>query len=298
MFKCKTCSKPHSSTKRDLCKPCYDATNPHPRASMSRVDAETEEQFEELPDLPDDWFTEPIQNLNGGHILKILMLGNQAQNTKVEQLTARVTQLEKANELSDPKIAANTDSSKGNSEKIEVLEKTIVSLKKTIVNQQEYLEQLQRNNLAKNAMITGIPNVPLIRDDNSVDEPEDKVKAILNELNPDLTNQDYTIRMFDPFTKIDGTITHSAKITFKSIEKKKETLSNSKSLKDKEEFFSSVYVKNDETKNSRSENYRLRKKAKALREEFPNDVIKIERGVLTRNDNQIDKFDLNNQIFH
>ena len=60
----------------------------------------------------------------------------------------------------------------------------------------------------------------------------------------------------------------------------------------------SVYVKNDETKLSRSENYRLRKKAKELREEFPNDVVKIEKGVLKRNDVQVDKFDLNNQIFH
>ena len=48
---------------------------------------------------------------------------------------------------------------------------------------------------------------------------------------------------------------------------------------------------------SRNETYRLRKKAKALREEFPRDVIKIEKGVLKQNDTQIDKFDLNNQIF-
>ena len=59
-----------------------------------------------------------------------------------------------------------------------------------------------------------------------------------------------------------------------------------------------MYVKNDETKISRNENYRLRKKAKALREEFPDDTVKIEKGVLKRNDVQVDKFDLNNQLFH
>ena len=171
-------------------------------------------------------------------------------------------------------------------------------MKKTIVNQQEFLEQLQRNNLAKNAMITGIPDTPLIINNNSIDEPEEKVKAILNELNPNLRNQDYSIRVFDSFTKHDGSITRSAKVTFTSIDTKKETLANSKTLKDKGNFFRSIYCKNDETKIARSENYRLRKKAKELRDEFPDDTIKIEKGVLKRNDVQVDKFDLNNQLFH
>ena len=295
MFKCQTCNKPHSSTRRSLCKPCFDAKNP--RASLIPEATELEEELENLPDLPENWFTEPIQNLNGGHILKILLLGNKTQNTNVELLTARVTELEDANKISDPKIEANTASAKTNSEQITELEKTITTLKKTLVNQQEYIEQLQRRDLAKNAMITGIPNEPLDRNGDQLDDPEEKVKAILNELNPDLTTQDYSIRLFDPFTRLNGSITHSAKVTFLSIDKKKETLANSKSLKEKEEFFRSVYVKNDETKMSRNENYRLRKKAKALREEFPRDVIKIEKGVLKQNDTQIDKFDLNNQIF-
>ena len=139
------------------------------------------------------------------------------------------------------------------------------------------MEQLQRNNLAKNAMITGIPDDLLICNDNSVDDPEGKVKAILKALNPALRSEDYSIRLFDPFTKQDGAITHSAKVTFQSIDIKKQTLTNSKSLKDKGNFFRSVYVKNDETKMSRNENYRLRKKAKALREEFPGDTIKLKK---------------------
>ena len=221
---------------------------------------------------------------------------NKAQNTKVEELTTRVTALENSKNANEPKIEANTASAKTNGEKIEALEKTITSLKKTLVNQQEYLEQVQRNLLAKNAMITGIPNDPLVCEDNQIDDPKEKVEYVLSTLNPDLTNQDYTIRMFDPFTKLDGTITHSAKVIFQSVEKKKDTLSNSKTLKDKDDFFKSVYVKNDETKLSRSENYRLRKKAKEMREEFPRDVIKIEKGVLKRNDTEVDKFDLNNQL--
>ncbi len=279
--------------KHGLCRGCRV-----PDKDLSIIAEGLEEEFENLPELPDNWFNEPIQNLNGGHILKILLLGNNKQSLKVEQLTERVSELENSNAVNEPRITANTEIVTTNSEKIEELERTITSLKKTMVNQQEFLEQLQRNNLAKNAMITGIPNDPLILDDNPVDDPEEKAKAILKELNPNLRDQDYSIRVFDPFTRHDGTITHSAKVTFHSIDKKKQTLANSKTLKDKGNFFRSVYCKNDETKIARSENYRLRKKAKELRSEFPNDTIKIEKGVLKRNDVQVDKFDLNNQLFH
>ena len=86
---------------------------------LSLITEELEEEFENLPDLPDNWFNEPIQNLNGGHILKILLLGNNKQNTKVEQLTDRVTELENSNGIRDPKIAANTDLARTNGEKIE-----------------------------------------------------------------------------------------------------------------------------------------------------------------------------------
>ena len=291
---CNSCKSTFTKVdKHGVCRGCRN-----PDRDLSLIAEGLDKEFENLPELPENWFDEPIQNLNGGHILKILLLGNNKQSIKVEQLTERVSEIENTNAVNEPRITANTEMARTNSEKIEELEKTITSLKKTMVNQQEFLEQLQRNNLAKNAMITGIPNNPLILDNNPVDDPKEKVKAILNELNTDLSDQDYSIRVFDPFTRHDGTITHSAKVTFHSIEKKKQTLANSKTLKDKGNFFRSVYCKNDETKISRSENYRLRKKAKELREEFPNDTIKIEKGVLKRNDIQVDKFDLNNQLFH
>ena len=209
-----------------------------------------------------------------------------------------MAELETTKAVNEPRITANTETARTNGEKIEELERTITSMKKTMVNQQEFLEQMQRNNLAKNAMITGIPNTPLVKDGMNVDDPTEKVKAILNELNPTLNDAHFSIRMFDPFTKEDGTVTHSAKVTFQSIDMKKQTLTNSKTLKDKGNFFRSVYCKNDETKIARAENYRLRKKAKELREQFPDDTVKIEKGVLKRNDVQVDKFDLNNQLFH
>ena len=59
--------------------------------------------------------------------------------------------------------------------------------------------------------------------------------------------------------------------------------------------FKDIYVKDDETKLARSENYRLKQKARELRIEYPNEKIKIEKGVLKRKDAVVDKFDLRNQ---
>ena len=291
---CNTCKENKRVDKHGICKPCRTPAD----KNLSLIAEGLDEEFDELPELPENWFNEPIQNLTGGHILKILILGNNKQNLKVEQLSERVAELETTKAVNEPRITANTETARTNGEKIEELERTITSMKKTMVNQQEFLEQMQRNNLAKNAMITGIPNTPLVKDGMNVDDPTEKVKAILNELNPTLNDAHFSIRMFDPFTKEDGTVTHSAKVTFQSIDMKKQTLTNSKTLKDKGNFFRSVYCKNDETKIARAENYRLRKKAKELREQFPDDTVKIEKGVLKRNDVQVDKFDLNNQLFH
>ena len=220
---CKSCNAKGRVDKIGICKACKEADK-----SLPPITEGLEEEFENLPDLPDNWFTEPIQNLNGGHILKILLLGNNKQKVEIDQLNNRVLELENHTHVQNPKVTANTEHSTANGAKIEELEKTVATLKKVIVNQQEYMEQLQRNNLAKNAMITGIPNGPLVLNGNPVNDPEEKVKAIVNELNPDLNDQDYSVRMFDPFTKHDGTVTLSAKITFQSINKKKETLINSK----------------------------------------------------------------------
>ena len=75
-------------------------------------------------------------------------------------------------------------------------------------------------------------------------------------------------------------------------------MEKTKFFKDHENvFFRSVYVRNDETQLSRSENYRIRKKARELRESHPDDTIKTEKGVLYHNGTEIDHFDLSNQIF-
>ena len=48
------------------------------------------------------------------------------------------------------------------------------------------------------------------------------------------------------------------------------------------EGFKDIYIKNDETKLARSENYRIRQKARTLRLEYPGEEIKIERDTATK----------------
>ena len=63
------------------------------------------------------------------------------------------------------------------------------------------------------------------------------------------------------------------------VEKKKKIISEARKLKDMEGF-KDIYIKNDETKLARSENYRLRQKARTLCLEYPREEIKIEEGIL------------------
>ena len=306
MYTCEntTCGKAHSSTRRSVCKACYDATQSS-SADGSTAAGNTDipglpaDMVENLPELPENWVNEPLATLNGGHILKIILLGNDAINNKLIALGARVDALEQSIELKDQKITKNAETVASAEARIVALEKDNATLKKVILNQQTFVEQTQRSNLARNAMITGIPDTPLTIEGFVMNTTEEKVHGILDELNPDIKSEHYVIKVFDPFTNARGVITHSAKIIFKTQELKKKTMEKTKMFKEHENaFFQSVYVRNDETKLSRSENYRIRKKARELRESNPNDkTIKIEKGVLYQNGSEIDHFDLSNQIF-
>ena len=58
-----------------------------------------------------------------------------------------------------------------------------------------------------------------------------------------------------------------------------------------------VYIKSDQPKLTRKENDRLRQKAHDLREKNEGCDIKIDKGVLYKDNVKIDHFDLDNQIF-
>ena len=92
--------------------------------------------------------------------------------------------------------------------------------------------------------------------------------------------------------------TFSAKLIFNDTAIKNMVLGKAKQLRDCEcDQLKRVYIKNDETKLASKENYRLRQKRRALKDDYPESVLKIEKGKLIQDGVVVDKFDLNNQIF-
>ena len=142
-------------------------------------------------------------------------------------------------------------------------------------------------------MITGIPNANLTIGNRVLTDTIQKVTGILGQLNANIKETAYTIKQFDPPT---DKPTHSAKITLNSVDMRKAVVSEAKKLKNIPGL-DRVYVKNDETKLARSENYRLRDKARDLRLRYPGASININKGILKQDDVEVDKFDLSNQIF-
>ena len=123
--------------------------------------------------------------------------------------------------------------------------------------------------------------------------PEEKVGAILSSIGIPLNNDQLKIH---PFTPSEGKSTHSVKLVV-DIELKRRILTEAKLLHEVE-VFKGIFINNDEPKLTRNENYRLRKKARELRISSPGSIIKINKGILTKDGVECDKFDLNNQIFH
>ena len=144
-------------------------------------------------------------------------------------------------------------------------------------------------------MITGIPNSDVMINDVSFSDTKEKIFTILGEINATLYNDEYELQTVEIGEEKP---THAVKLIFKDIETKKKVMKNAMKFKGNEHF-GTVYIRNNETKLTREENFRLRQKARALRAvpENENVVIKIEKGKLMNNGAIVDKFDITNQIF-
>ena len=141
--------------------------------------------------------------------------------------------------------------------------------------------------------INGLPITDITLGDTLIAEPDDKVNAVLSIIGVPLSKDNYILTKFP---LVEGRDTFSVKLTIDDIGTKNSILQNARKLKSTESL-QKVYIKNDETRLARSENYRLRDKARKLRIQFPDTVVKIEKGKLLRDGVICDKFDINNQIF-
>ena len=248
------------------------------------------EDIDKFTELPPNWIHEPIHSLTGGQLLKVLV---NALNGVDNKLDLKFAELD-ANYLKlETTIKKLSDDMKGKEEKLSTQSAEINTLKKVVCNQQLFLEKLQRKDLANNLIINGLPITDITLGDTLIAEPDDKVNAVLSIIGVPLSKDNYILTKFP---LVEGRDTFSVKLTIDDIGTKNSILQNARKLKSTESL-QKVYIKNDETRLARSENYRLRDKARKLRIQFPDTVVKIEKGKLLRDGVICDKFDINNQIF-
>ena len=205
-------------------------------------------------------------SLNGGQLLCIVLHANKSLLTLIEKLDERIILLETNNAELGERVSDNNRMIEKNKDESKVL-------KKVIGNQQSFIEGIKRDKLGKNVIITGIPNDTVAINNIEYCCTEEKVNAILGQIDVILTDDDYELKTMDI---LEGRSTHTTRLIFRDMETKKRLMRETRKLKDNEHF-RTVYIKNDETKLSRNENYRLRQKLRALKSDHPNAQIKLEK---------------------
>ena len=184
-------------------------------------------------------------------------------------------------------------------EELKVVKDERNQMKKVISEQQKYLETIRRDRTKDNVFISGIPN-SLDIDGVNTTENDKIVSHILSFVEPTIVAGNY--RCIKAFAPREGLPRHSCLIGFNDPDAKKKVISNSKKLNGLEDGdpMRKVYIKNEQTPLTRKENSRLYNEFKKLQETHKDDVtmnVKLERGKLLLNDQQVDEFSLSNQLF-
>ena len=288
MVQCVQCGKGQSKLNSgDLCKGCFA------KARSEKFELGLNDDIiANLPTLPDSWYSMDISELNTGHFVRIMMGYFQPLTQALEALDNRVVELETITKKLDIVVTKEKETVEELSKEVKSKATEITQLKKAVYNQQIFLENVQKKELMNNVIITGIPNDNVTIDDITYQSNEEKVALILTET-CDINTEDYEIT---PYKAAENRLTYVCKVVFKDFEMKMKVLKNAMKLK-QNNTLKTVYLKWDEPKLTRQENYRLRKMKRELISKHPNDKVELKKGVLTHNDIQCDKFDLTNQIF-
>lgn len=267
-----------------LCRECRETVD----QNETLIPGITNEEFANLSELPDNWVNEPIQNLNGGHILKIFMLGITSQTKKIDDVISRVEALEKSNDEITPLVS-----------QVKLLEKDLQDktgkidiLTNIIINMQKSINMIDFEERSTNVMISGLSETNItyqsdpettviLKDDN------DKVKHILNVLDTDVNAAH--IRECNRIGQKKEGYTRLVKIKVTNKDQRKLILDNSAKLK-QQAHLKKVYIKKDTHPVYVQETNRLRHKMKALQAIPANkDKVKIVDGNLEVDGVIIDK---------
>ena len=200
----------------------------------------------------------------------------------------------KINEKYDKKIKDVEDEN-------ERLKKENSEIKAVISEQQKFLERIRSEKNAANIFISGIPNGMDIGG-NNVNDAGVIVNHILKFVNPEIQPNDYKIlKNFEPR---EGNDRHSAKISCSSPNIKKKIFEGCRKFKDLPPVspLKKVFLKNEDTPLQKKENDRLFKKMRDLRAaeedpDNPTNMYRIRSGKLYKNEEVVDTFNLENQLF-
>ena len=202
------------------------------------------ETLNKLPELPIEWYEKDLKDLNAGHLVRILMCFFQPVKQELESITTKIKDMSEKIEQVSTKCESNADKIKETENNIQEKEKEITLMKKAILNQQIFLETLQKRDLRNNVIVTGIPNNNLLIDGGVLQSDEEKITGIFCEIHDNLDINSFEIISFPPAENRD---THVCKVIFKEYELKRAIMGKSKVLKEIDSL-SKIFLQWDEPK--------------------------------------------------
>lgn len=167
-------------------------------------------------------------------------------------------------------------------QKVNNQEKTIQSLNKYIYDQEVEKLKTERHNRSCNIVIQGIDEATTADEQTNATT---KVKAVLNYLNLGQIDIDSISRIG---TRKPGS-NRPIKVVFEKRETRNEILMESKKLRNSQ--FPKVYISSDKCKVDRDEDYRLRLRAKSIRENQPTAKVIIRKNQLFVDGTTVDSAD-------
>ena len=183
------------------------------------------------------------------------------------------------------------------------------AIKKVLLEHQKFLERSRKDETKNNIFLSGIPNavqpdftdITTADDQNAVTDHAEIIQHVLNFVSPGIRKENYKILV--NFNAKENHTRHSAKIQVDDYNTKSKIFKGCakfKNLND-QDYLRKIFLKNDDPPLTRKENERLHNKMKELREQedpdLPQNKYFIKKGTLYKNDEAIDEFNLNNQLF-
>ena len=295
----RSCSQPscrkklNSGTRGSLCRDCY-------RGHPQKTDGDEIKLFEPFENNEANYeslqlgdSSTLVSNLTVSDFAVVIRHEMEPMVDMMRGIQRKIATLEQAVD----KITADYNDQSGKIESLsanlELEQSSVTSLKKVILEQQKCLESIRKKELSNNAVISGIPNTPLVVNGREYESDTAKLEAIFGHM--DCANLLLVEHKVLNMPVRDGSTTHTLKVQFDDKNNAKTLIEKAKGLKTFDA--AKIFINYDEPFISRKEHNRLRKKKYDLTQDNPDDNIKISKGKLLHNNTVVDRFDLSNQLF-